>query len=63
MKNSRLLALFFGLLSIIGLSSSCKKDVPPAEPTIVLELNESTTETISFAVTVTDATSAKYLVT
>lgn len=63
MKNSRLLALFFGLLSIIGLSSSCSKDVPPAEPTIVLELNESTTETISFAVTVTDATSAKYLVT
>ena len=63
MKNSRLLALFFGLLSIIGLSTSCQKDSLPTEPAIVLELKESAPEAITFAVTVTDATSAKYIVT
>ncbi len=63
MKNSRLLALFFGLLSIIGLSTSCQKDSLPTEPVIVLELKESAPEAITFAVTVTDATSAKYIVT
>ena len=63
MKDSKLFPLFFVLLSIIGLSTSCKKvENTPQEPTITLELEEQTSSSITFMANISDATSAKYIV-